>query len=65
MAWPGRQDLLNRMSSGPTIGCRLAPFVGIVRAAVAAAVERLRTRGGTRSSLESVEWAQAAGWLVD
>ncbi|MFJ4205830.1 hypothetical protein ACIP2Y_40230 [Streptomyces sviceus] len=67
VTWPGRQDLLNRMASGPTIGCRLAPFVGIVRAAVAAAAERLRTRGGTRSGLESVEWAQAqaAGWLVD
>lgn len=67
VAWPQRQHLLDRMSSGPTIGCRLAPFVGIVRAAVAAAAERLRTRGGARSSLESVEWAraQAAGWLVD
>ncbi|WP_328784342.1 acyl-CoA/acyl-ACP dehydrogenase [Streptomyces canus] len=67
VAWPGRQDLINRMSSSPTIGSRLAPFVGIVRAAVAEATEHVQARGGTRSSLASVEWAraQASGWLVE
>jgi alkylation response protein AidB-like acyl-CoA dehydrogenase len=67
VTWPGRQELINRMSSSPTIGSRLAPFVGIVRAAVAEAAEHVRARGGTRSSLESVEWAraQASGWLVE
>jgi alkylation response protein AidB-like acyl-CoA dehydrogenase len=67
IAWPGRDAFITGAMSTPMPAARLAPFVGIVRAAMASTKQQLEARGGIRGSLEAVEWAraQADGWLLD
>jgi alkylation response protein AidB-like acyl-CoA dehydrogenase len=66
VAWRNRLDLLKGMRANPTVAARLAPTVGILRAAVAAGAEQLRCAPPARH-YEAVEWARAraGGWLAE
>jgi alkylation response protein AidB-like acyl-CoA dehydrogenase len=65
VSWPGRQDLIKAMRANPLTAARIAPTVGIVRAATAAAGAQLGA--ASPGPYEAAEWArgQAEAWLVD
>ena len=66
VGWPDRVGYVTGGLCDPIAASRLAPFAGIVRAALVEAQRRIAAKGGVRGAFERVEWAraQADAWLV-
>lgn len=66
-AWPGHLADLSR-ASGPFVSCAFtAVIVGVVDAALAAAKEKMDSRGDDLRAWEQVEWTRVlnAAWTID